>query len=78
MALLYEFENLYLKLRNGESIQREWLQRLETLGKNVSVRCGDEVQEGYAESVDQTGNLIVRRPDGSRITVTAGDVTLRN
>lgn len=77
-ALLQEFEELYLTLRRGESIQREWLQRLETLGKNVSVRCGDEVQEGYAESVDQTGNLIVRRPDGTRITVTAGDVTLRN
>lgn len=77
-ALLQEFEELYLTLRRGESIQREWLQRLETLGKNVSVRCGDEVQEGYAESVDETGNLIVRLPDGTRITITAGDVTLRN
>jgi BirA family biotin operon repressor/biotin-[acetyl-CoA-carboxylase] ligase len=78
IALLQEFENLYLTLRRGESIQREWLQRLETLGKNVTVRCGDEVQDGYAESVDEAGNLIVRRPDGTRITVTAGDVTLRN
>ena len=77
-ALLQEFENLYLTLQRRQSIQREWLQRLETLGKNVTVRCGDEVQEGYAESVDETGNLIIRRPDGTRITVAAGDVTLRN
>ena len=77
ISLLQEFENLYLKLRNGESIQREWLQRLETLGKNVTVRCGDEVQDGYAESVDDEGNLIIRRPDGRLITIAAGDVTLR-
>ena len=78
ISLLQEFEMLYLKLRNGESIQREWLQRLETLGKNVSVRCGDEVQDGYAESVDEEGNLIIRRPDGRLVTVAAGDVTLQS
>jgi BirA family biotin operon repressor/biotin-[acetyl-CoA-carboxylase] ligase len=78
VSLLQEFENLYLTLRRGESIQREWLQRLETLGKDVSVRCGDEVQDGYAESVDEEGNLIIRRPDGRLITVAAGDVTLRS
>ena len=77
VSLLREFEGLYLKLRNGEPIQREWLQRLETLGKNVSVRCGDDVQDGYAESVDEEGNLIIRRPDGNLITFAAGDVTLR-
>ncbi len=77
VSLLREFEDLYLKLRNGEPIQREWLQRLETLGKNVSVRCGDDVQDGYAESVDEEGNLIIRRPDGNLITFAAGDVTLR-
>ena len=78
IALLHEFETLYLTLRRGESIQQEWLQRLETLGKNVTVRCGDEVQDGYAESVDEDGNLIIRRPDGELITVAAGDVTLRS
>jgi len=78
ISLLHEFENLYLTLRRGESIQHEWLQRLETLGKNVSVRCGDEVQDGYAESVDDEGNLIIRRPDGNLITVAAGDVTLKS
>ena len=78
ISLLHEFENLYFALRRGESIQREWLQRLETLGKNVSVRCGDEVLDGYAEAVDDEGNLIIRRPGGNLITIAAGDVTLKS
>jgi biotin-(acetyl-CoA carboxylase) ligase len=35
------------------------------------------VEEGLAEDVDGDGSLILRRPDGSRVTIAAGDVTLR-
>jgi biotin-(acetyl-CoA carboxylase) ligase len=48
------------------------------LGQQVTVKCGDEVHQGYAESVDEQGNLLLRRPDGSLLTVTAGDVTLQD
>jgi BirA family biotin operon repressor/biotin-[acetyl-CoA-carboxylase] ligase len=76
-SLLGEFEKLYQALRRGEPIDSEWRRRLETLGKKVAVRCGDELKEGYAESVDDEGNLLLRCPDGSMVTIAAGDVTLR-
>jgi BirA family biotin operon repressor/biotin-[acetyl-CoA-carboxylase] ligase len=77
LALLVEFEELYQAIRRGEPIDGEWRRRLETLGKKVTVRCGDEVHDGDAEAVDEDGNLIVRRPDGSLVTIAAGDVTLK-
>jgi len=76
-SLLAEFEELYRAMRRGEPIDEEWRRRLETLGKEVTVRCGQDVREGYAESVDQDGNLLLRLPDGSLVTIAAGDVTLK-
>lgn len=33
--------------------------------------------EGYAEDVDEDGNLLLRHNDGNLSTIAAGDVTLR-
>ena len=76
-VLLREFEELCLALRHGEPVHREWERRLETLGRDISVRRGEDVWEGRAESVDRDGNLLLRRPDGSLTTIVAGEVTLR-
>jgi BirA family biotin operon repressor/biotin-[acetyl-CoA-carboxylase] ligase len=76
-ALLSEFEELYNALRRGEPIDKLWRHRLETLGREITVKCGSEVWQGYAEAVDDDGNLLLRRPDGSLLTIAAGDVTLR-
>jgi len=78
VSLLQEFEQLYQALCRGEPIHQRWLSRLETLGRKVRVSLGDRVEEGYAESVDEQGNLMLRRPDGSLVTIVAGDVTLRS
>jgi BirA family biotin operon repressor/biotin-[acetyl-CoA-carboxylase] ligase len=78
IALLGEFETLYSALRRDEPIDREWRLRLETLGKNISIRCGDDVQEGVAEGVDEDGNLLLRHSDGRLMTIAAGDVTLKS
>jgi len=77
VVLLGEFEGLYNALLCGERIDREWHRRLNTLGKKISVRCGDKIEEGVAEEVDGDGNLILRRSDGSVMIIAAGDVTLR-
>ncbi|MCJ7807129.1 MAG: biotin--[acetyl-CoA-carboxylase] ligase [Dehalococcoidia bacterium] len=77
VVLLGEFEGLYNELRRGERIDREWHRRLDTLGKKVSVRCGDKIEDGVAQEVDGDGNLILRRSDGSVVIIAAGDVTLR-
>lgn len=77
-ALLNHLENLYLAVQRGESVYEEWRQRLVTLGKQVRVRFGTEVEEGMAEDVDSDGGLILRRPDGTRTVIAAGEVTLRD
>jgi biotin-(acetyl-CoA carboxylase) ligase len=50
---------------------------LETLGRRVRVTFEDAVEEGLAEDVDADGGLVLRRSDGSRVTIAAGDVTLK-
>jgi biotin-(acetyl-CoA carboxylase) ligase len=47
-----------------------------SIGKRVRVQSGDSVLEGNAEDVTSGGALLLRRDDGSLMTVVAGDVTL--
>ncbi len=60
-AFLNRFERLYLAARSDESVYEAWKARLETLGRRVEVRLGDDIEEGIAEDVDAEGNLILRR-----------------
>jgi biotin-(acetyl-CoA carboxylase) ligase len=59
------------------SVYEEWRDRLVTLGKRVSVRWGDAVYEGVAESVERDGCLFVRQADGNLVKIVAGDASLR-
>ncbi|RLC65119.1 MAG: bifunctional biotin--[acetyl-CoA-carboxylase] synthetase/biotin operon repressor, partial [Chloroflexi bacterium] len=77
LHLLYDMEQLYLALRRDEPLHEEWQERLETLGKMVQVTSGTQVEEGYADSVDSDGSLLLRRSDGSLTRIIAGEVTLR-
>lgn len=76
-ALLNRFEALYEEARQGDAVYRAWRSRLETLGRRVRVAFAGQQEEGLAEEVDREGRLVLRRDDGSRVTVDAGDVTLR-
>ncbi|GBD12798.1 Bifunctional ligase/repressor BirA [bacterium HR24] len=76
-SLLHHLEALYEEARGGGPVLEEWRARLITLGQEVTVRFGDQVEEGLAEDVDEEGRLLLRRRDGSRIAIEAGDVTLR-
>jgi BirA family biotin operon repressor/biotin-[acetyl-CoA-carboxylase] ligase len=73
--LLHELDGLYRQLRWTGTVYDAWIPFVETVGKQVRVRSGDRVEEGCAESVDVTGRLILRRPDGSRVALDAGEVT---
>lgn len=48
-----------------------------TLGKPVRLLRPDGTREAYAEDIDRDFGLIVRYPDGTRETVTAGEVSVR-
>ncbi len=48
-----------------------------TTGREISLLRGEEVRHGFAESIDGSGGLIVRFPDGHRETVQSGEVSIR-
>lgn len=77
-ALLFELEKLYLNVQAGgsNSVYKEWKGYLETLGKWVIVKSGQQVDRGKAADVTEQGSLILRRADGSLIELMAGDVTI--
>jgi BirA family biotin operon repressor/biotin-[acetyl-CoA-carboxylase] ligase len=77
IGVLKRLDDMYASVRAGNSLTHEWAPRLETLGKHVQVSWGHKVFEGTAREVDDRGNLIVERADGTRVTVAGGEVTLR-
>lgn len=78
LAILIEkLDKLYGEVKRGHDILPSWREHLDTLGKGVNVIWGNSIEAGIAESVNNEGNLIVRRPDGVVITVVAGDVSIR-
>lgn len=54
-----------------------WRARLDTLGQHVDVTFAGRTESGLAEDVTADGSLLLRRPDGSLLTLPAGEVTLR-
>ena len=76
-SLLGDMEHLYVAASTGDSVYREWRDRLVTLGKAVRITSGETIREGIAESVEPDGTLLLRLPDGSLLRVLSGDVSLR-
>lgn len=76
--ILQYMDALYLDLGRGRSPVAEWRRWLDTLGQRVAVTHYDAAHTGLAEDVDDWGNLILRTDDGRRLTLSAGDITLRN
>ena len=74
--LLQDLDDIYIRLTRGESPLPEWRDLLETTGRRLQATSGNDRYDGYAEGVDDTGNLLLRLDDGRLITLTAGDVTL--
>jgi BirA family transcriptional regulator, biotin operon repressor / biotin---[acetyl-CoA-carboxylase] ligase len=75
--LLVEFDKLYRQLPNGKPIFEGWRNKLVTLGKKVKATWGQQVIEGTAETVEESGALLIRDAHGELVKVVAGDVTLR-
>jgi BirA family biotin operon repressor/biotin-[acetyl-CoA-carboxylase] ligase len=58
-----------------EALRAAWRGRLVTLGRRVTLLQGEASISGVAEDVDESGALLLRRNDGTRQTVTWGDVS---
>ena len=76
-SVLQELDNVYLALTFEEDLRKPWIDLLETLGKWVQVTWGDEQEEGFAEDVNEYGELILRRSDNSFVNLPFGEVTLQ-
>jgi len=51
-----------------------WLDRAGTLGGELKVRLAGRELLGRFETLDEAGRLVLRRPDGGRETIAAGEV----
>jgi BirA family biotin operon repressor/biotin-[acetyl-CoA-carboxylase] ligase len=60
--------------RNFGAIRAAWLARASGLGAAIEVRLSDRTLGGTFEALDPSGCLVLRRPDGARETIRAGDV----
>ena len=76
-TVLERLDALYRAVKQGRSLTQQWAARLDTLGRNVRVQWRDRRFEGEARGVDEQGNLLLSQPDGSTVTVVAGEVTLQ-
>jgi BirA family biotin operon repressor/biotin-[acetyl-CoA-carboxylase] ligase len=74
---LMDLDALYLALAQGISPIEEWQGLLSTTGRRLMATWGNDTYNGVAEGTDPMGNLLLRQDDGSLLTLTAGDVTLR-
>lgn len=83
IAMLQEMEELYEAAKRRESLIGDWRSLLVTLGQRVQVMwlAAEGVpslhEEGVAEDVNDDGALLIRKANGSLVTVTAGEVSLR-
>ncbi len=73
--VLRRMDALYARVRAGEDLVATWAPRIETVGREVTVRWRDRSVSGRALGVDGEGNLLVETAAGLE-TVVAGEVTL--
>ena len=69
-----EFRGIWDDGRGFGEIRRLWLERAAGLGQPVAVQTGAASVEGIFDTIDEQGCLIVRKADGQRVPISAGDV----
>jgi BirA family biotin operon repressor/biotin-[acetyl-CoA-carboxylase] ligase len=58
------------------TVRADWLARAAGVGEDIRVRLADREVSGRFEALDEAGSLVLRRADGKRETIAAGDVLL--
>ena len=69
-----EFRGIWDNGRGFGEIRKLWLARAAGLGEKVAVQTGGATLKGIFDTLDETGCMIVRTPDGRRVPIAAGDV----
>jgi BirA family biotin operon repressor/biotin-[acetyl-CoA-carboxylase] ligase len=68
------FRGIWDNGRGFGEIRRLWLERAAGLGAPVAIQAGATTVEGIFDTIDEQGCLIVRKADGNRVAISAGDV----
>src|SRR5262249_49501240 len=55
-------------------LREAWLNRAAGVGQALTARLGHDEIDGVFEALDEDGALLLRRPDGTLMRITAGDV----
>ncbi|WP_083660267.1 biotin--[acetyl-CoA-carboxylase] ligase [Acuticoccus yangtzensis] len=79
-ALIGEAAATFNALGHGDgvaTIRARWLDRAAGIGGPIDVRLDDETRSGVFEGLDETGRLMLRRPDNRLERISAGDVFLK-
>jgi BirA family transcriptional regulator, biotin operon repressor / biotin---[acetyl-CoA-carboxylase] ligase len=78
VAILRELDRDYERVKRGEFdlIAEQWQEHCSTIGSRVSIRVGDRVVRGLAESLDADGALLLRGQHGHLERIIGGDVTM--
>jgi BirA family biotin operon repressor/biotin-[acetyl-CoA-carboxylase] ligase len=78
VEILRELDADYARLGAGKfsGVADEWEAACVTIGKNVTVHMGQRHFRGHAESLDETGALLIRTEHGHLERVIGGDVLL--
>ena len=76
--MLRELDRDYARICAGEfaEVAEEWQERCTTIGQEVSIRLGDSVVRGMAESLDSEGAMLLRTEHGHLERIIGGDVTI--
>jgi BirA family transcriptional regulator, biotin operon repressor / biotin---[acetyl-CoA-carboxylase] ligase len=78
VTILRELDRDYQMVTDGhfDKLAEQWEERCSTLGCQVSIRLGDRVIRGRAESLDSDGALLVRGQHGHLERIVGGDVSM--
>jgi BirA family transcriptional regulator, biotin operon repressor / biotin---[acetyl-CoA-carboxylase] ligase len=69
-----KFRGIWDNGRGFGEIRRLWLARAAGLGQLVAIQTGGAAIEGTFDTIDEAGCLIIRKSDGKRVPISAGDV----
>lgn len=77
--LLNSFEEQYNNLRYnaGEIVLNDWKSWSVTLGKRVKANSGNDVLEGIASGITDSGALLLQTDDGIQHILHAGELSIR-
>ena len=73
-SLLTSMEREYSLLGEGRSPHERWAARLAQLGQQVVVDTPWGEERGLLDGVDPNGSLVLRRADGTKVSITVGDI----